>query len=95
VLYLNLKYGKPIVIKPGIHILKRLFDVFIEIVLLEPVIKILVSSAKRTILVSLSNIFGKSFIYRRKSKVPRIEPRGTPFFICFQFEDFQVELFIA
>ena len=39
--------------------------------LLESVIKMLVSSAKRTILLYLGIIFGKSFIYSRKSRGPR------------------------
>jgi len=41
----------------------------------------LVSSANRTILLFLFIECGKSFIYRRKSKGPRIDPWGTPWVI--------------
>ena len=40
--------------------------------LLESVINMLVSSAKRTILLCLGIIFGRSFIYSRKSRGPEL-----------------------
>ena len=46
-------------------------------VLSEPVIKILVLSAKRIVFVFLFNIFGKSFIYIKKSNGPRTESPGV------------------
>jgi hypothetical protein len=41
----------------------------------------LVSSANRTILLFLFVKKGKSFIYRRKSEGPSIDPWGTPWVI--------------
>jgi hypothetical protein len=58
----------------------------IKIYILEYVIKMLVSSVKRTILLYLGIIVGKSFIYSRKSRGPRTEPWGTPFLINSHFE---------
>ncbi len=54
--------------------------------LVASVINMLVSSVKRTILLYIGIILGKSFIYRRKSRGPRIEPWGTPCLISSQFE---------
>jgi len=44
----------------------------------EPANKILVSSAKIIGAEVLFIILGKSFIYKRKSRGPKIEPCGTP-----------------
>jgi hypothetical protein len=46
-----------------------------------------VSSAKRTIMLYLGIIVGKSFIYSRKCRGPRNEPWGTPFSINSDFEE--------
>jgi hypothetical protein len=46
---------------------------------LEFVIIILVSSAKRIGLDLLVTVLGKSFIYNKNSKGPKIDPWGTPF----------------
>jgi len=46
----------------------------------------LVSSANKTILLFLFVKEGKSFMYRRKSKGPSIDPWGTPWVILPQSE---------
>ena len=48
--------------------------------------KILASSAKIIGSEVLFIIVGKSFIYKRKSRGPKIEPCGTPFLTLAQFE---------
>jgi hypothetical protein len=53
---------------------------------LELVTIILVSSVKRTGLDLSLTKFGKSFIYRRKSKGPSMDPCGTPCLILPHFE---------
>jgi type IV secretory pathway TrbL component len=62
-------------------------NINIIITLLESVIKMLVSSAKRTILLYLGIIVGKSFIYSRKRSGPRTEPWGKIFLINSQSEE--------
>ena len=53
---------------------------------LEWVNKILVSSAKIIGAEVLFIILGKSFIYKRKSRGPKIEPCGTPCLTLAQYE---------
>ena len=65
---------------------------------LEWVNKILVSSAKIIDAKVLFIILGKSFIYKRKSRSPKIEPCGTPCLTLAQFETlllFSLPLYIA
>jgi len=50
------------------------------------VIMRLVSSAYSTNLAFLAIAVGKSFMYNKKSKGPRIEPCGTPCLTSSQFE---------
>ena len=45
---------------------------------LESVVNILVSSANSTTLFWLGITLGKSFMYNRKSRGPKIDPWGTP-----------------
>jgi hypothetical protein len=53
--------GKQINITPNVYILERLVNIYIKVKLVSVII-IMVSSAKRTIVISLFNILGKSFI---------------------------------
>ena len=65
---------------------------------LEPVNKILVSSAKIIGVEVLFIILGKSFVYKRKSRGPKIEPCGSPCLTLAQFETlllFSLSLYIA
>ena len=50
--------------------------------------KILVSSAKIIGAEVLFIILGKSFIHKRKSRGPKIEPYGTPCLTLAQFETY-------
>ena len=64
---------------------------------LEPVNKILVSSAKIIGVEVLFIILGKSFVYKRKSRGPKIEPCGSPCLTLAQFETlllFSLSLYI-
>ena len=53
--------GKQINIKPNVYILESLVNIYIKVKLVSDII-IMVSSAKRTIVLSLFNILGESFI---------------------------------
>jgi len=60
-------------------------NVLFRSIRLEWVNKILVSSAKIIGVEVFFIIMGKSFIYKRKSRGPRIEPCGTPCLTWAQF----------
>jgi hypothetical protein len=65
---------------------KTLFKLSINSTGLGLVIAKLVSSAYSTNLAFSAVTLGKSFMYNKKNKGPRIEPCGTPYLTSSQFE---------